>query len=238
VLQQRWSLKGKTGFDEQGWARDVLLFRGYSERPRLSARYRSPGQTTLTDELDRRVTRGTVYIRRDLVHTAIEKALCATLTDSGAVSALGQASRATNSPEASRNGSHAILEGIRQQLQEQRKQLAALMALWAAADEEERLAIRATQAGVKRRITDLKRDLPAAQGSTPPSLDLTEIIPHLAVLAEDRERVWSETPGPVKRQVVRSCVAEVEAIAEPVPGRTPWRREVGEVRIRDWLRGW
>jgi DNA invertase Pin-like site-specific DNA recombinase len=235
VLQQRWSLAGKSGFDAEGWCRDVLLFRGYSERPRLSGRYQHAGRTLLTYALDRKVTNGNIYIRRDVVHRAVETALRDALTDEDSGLPPDPASGGVAGSNGAVRGSDAVLDGIRQELERERRQLADLMRLWAGADEEERLAIRTTQAAVKRRLADLKREIQAAHAPVAAPLDLQPLLPHLALLAADWELEWDPTPGEVKRQIVRLCVLEVEAIVAPVPGRSHWLREVGEVRLQDWL---
>jgi hypothetical protein len=223
ALTQRFTRLGKDGQDLDGWCRNLVRFEGCPYRPRLGTIW--PSRPIY--EVDSRKTALHYYIRRDVVHVAVEDALQSVQNRAGAVLGAAVAQQAMLAQTRRELASSASSDD----LAKARQELASLMTRWAQADEEEQLALRTAEEAVKRRIVALKRQRPTPPAEPNALLEL--LLPDLpATLVH-----WQEEWALDRQGLAEAFLIAAEVRCAPEDGKKRLKREVIGVRWQPWVAG-
>lgn len=223
VLDQRWCLKGKTGFDAEGWARDVIRF---NEDP-TPARLASARGFLLYERGGGRAHE--LLVARAVVHSTVYETLRQVFSTPAV---LMHALAAREEREPADDGTAAAAAG-----------LSRLRAALDRATEDqlgmEDTEARASLARVRQKLlTDIRHvqaELTRLQHARPaPALAaLPEAV--LSALGQAFPSAWPQLTGEEKRQLVNTLIACVPVRVWLPEGKVRHRREVGEPVLQAWL---
>lgn len=223
VIEARQTRRQKTGFDEHGWARDVLTFVGRPGPVRLASM--SPRHL-----LYEQVTPGAprCHVRREAVHAVVYAALRRVLTDPEALS-VAFARRAE--PEAGAGA--AALVNERQRLRDALERLTEERAMLT--DEEGRHASLRVQQRLEQELRRLNEALARAAREREAPADDGLAPALLARLAESFPVVWEQLTGPEKRALVNALIRSVPVQVEKPAGSRLFVREFLPVVYQPWV---
>jgi DNA invertase Pin-like site-specific DNA recombinase len=227
VLDERYKLKGKTGYDENGWAKDVVQFGACPGPVRLGSRARVRYTYERSDDSGYRY-----YIEREAVHQAAYAALLTAFQSPETIAAAVETARsppeACTGPTDTLTGELTRLREKLDLLNEERLDLADLeqQASNARVREKLRQEIRRAEAALQRE----------QQAAAVPA-DLTALLPLLPALQAGFPAVWAVLTGPEKRALLNAVVARLPVVIEPTPGERAWRREVLAPVYQEWVPG-
>jgi DNA invertase Pin-like site-specific DNA recombinase len=228
-LDERYTLKGKGGFMEQGWCRDVVEFEGYPGPVTLGSVGRGGRKYYTYDHYF--APKRKVYVAREPVHAAAYAALLKAVEAPELLRLAVEAEQARLQAEASLAASLPGRDALLHSLTAERARLAVLKEE-GAGDIEDRRANREAQEKVKRRIEALKEQLRPAQ--VPPD-PLFPLPPDLTIWGQRFVERWPLLTGETKRRLTRGLIEAVVIRLEERPRPQAWVREVARIEYVEWL---
>jgi DNA invertase Pin-like site-specific DNA recombinase len=229
VLDSRYTLRGKTGFDDNGWAKDVVAFLDCPGRARLGSTNRPPRMVYERVGPDgHRCT-----IDRAPVHAAVYTALLVVLARPEALlAALRRYQAARNPPNRFAAATTALAADLARRrahldrLNEERLDLA---------DAEGRASNARVRDKIKGEIGRLSAALKRGAAGGESCMELDAVIDSLPALSTAFPALWQTLPGSEKRALVNAFIECVPVRIERSPRRRALRREVLPPVYRDWV---